>query len=48
MNFEPRAKLVQIIAMHDLDRNRYGLQVSFYVIGIPQIQKIESYLERLR
>ena len=35
VNFEPRAKLVQIIATPDIDRNAYGLQVSFYVIGIP-------------
>ena len=48
VNFEPRAKLVQILATPDIDRNAYGLQVSFYVIGIPQIQTIESYLERLR
>ena len=48
VNFEPRAKLVQIIANPDIDRNAYGLQISFYVIGVPQIQVVESYLERLR
>ena len=48
VNFEPRARLVQIIAQPDIDRNRYGLQISFYVIGVPQIQVVESYLERLR
>lgn len=48
VNFEPRARLVQIVAQPDIDRNRYGLQISFYVIGVPQIQVVESYLERLR
>ena len=48
VNFEPRAKLVQIIATPDIDRNKYGIQISFYVIGIPEIQTVESYLERLR
>jgi len=48
VNFEPRARLVQIVAQPDIDRNRYGLQISFYVIGVPQIQIVESYLERLR
>tara|TARA_Y100000361_G_C11126486_1_gene326287 strand:- start:241 stop:666 length:426 start_codon:yes stop_codon:yes gene_type:complete len=48
VNFEPRAKLVQIIAQPDIDRNRYGLQISFYVVGVPEIQVVESYLERLR
>ena len=47
-NFEPRVNLVGVRAQPDLDRNRYSLQISFYVIGIPQIQTVESYLERLR
>ena len=47
-NFEPRIKLVQILAEPDFDSNKYALQISFYVIGVPQIQTIETFLERLR
>ena len=47
-NFEPRIKLVQIIARPDIDGNRYQLSISFYVIGIPTAITVETFLERLR
>ena len=47
-NFEPRIKLVQIIARPDIDGNRYQLSISFYVIGIPTAVTVETFLERLR
>ena len=47
-NFEPRIKLVQILANPDNDRNRYQVSISFYVIGIPQSVTVETFLERLR
>jgi len=47
-NFEPRIKLVQISANPDIDRNRYQVSISFYVIGIPQSVTVETFLERLR
>ena len=47
-NFEPRAKITQIIADPDIDRNGYNLEIKFYVIGIQNPITVETFLERLR
>ena len=47
-NFEPRAKITQIIADPDIDRNGYRLEIRFYVIGIQNPIVVETFLERLR
>ena len=47
-NFEPRAKITQIIADPDMDRNGYRLEIGFYVIGIQNPITVETFLERLR
>ena len=47
-NFEPRAKITQIIADPDIDRNGYRLEIRFYVIGIQNPIIVETFLERLR
>ena len=47
-NFEPRIKLVQILANPDIDRNGYKLEIKFYVIGIQNPITVETFLERLR
>ena len=47
-NFEPRAKITQIIADPDIDRNAYKLTIKFYVIGITNPITVETFLERLR
>ena len=47
-NFEPRAKITQIIADPDMDRNGYRLEIKFYVIGIQNPITVETFLERLR
>ena len=47
-NFEPRAKITQILADPDIDRNGYRLQIRFYVIGIQNPITVETFLERLR
>ena len=47
-NFEPRAKITQIIADPDIDRNAYRLEIKFYVIGIQNPITVETFLERLR
>jgi phage baseplate assembly protein W len=47
-NFEPRAKITQIIADPDIDRNGYRLEIRFYVIGIQNPITVETFLERLR
>ena len=48
LNFEPRIRLVQVLARPDIDRNAYGLRIMFYVIGTPQPVVVETFLERLR
>ena len=47
-NFEPRAKITQIMADPDIDRNAYRLTIKFYVIGIQNPITVETFLERLR
>ena len=47
-NFEPRAKITQIIADPDIDRNGYRIEIRFYVIGIQNPITVETFLERLR
>ena len=47
-NFEPRAKITQILADPDMDRNGYRLEIKFYVIGIQNPITVETFLERLR
>ena len=47
-NFEPRAKITQILADPDIDRNGYRLEIKFYVIGIQNPIVVETFLERLR
>ena len=48
LNFEPRIKLVQILARPNIDANAYNLTISFYVIGTTQPVTVETFLERLR
>ena len=47
-NFEPRAKITQILADPDIERNDYRLEIKFYVIGIQNPITVETFLERLR
>ena len=47
-NFEPRIKLVQVLARPDIDRNSYHLTIMFYVIGTSEPVTVEAFLERLR
>jgi len=47
-NFEPRINLVQITASPDIDRNSYGLNIYFYVIGQTELINVETFMERLR
>ena len=47
-NFEPRAKIVNVIAQPQEDANRYHIQISFYVVGISTPVVVETYLTRLR
>ncbi len=47
-NFEQRAKITQILADPDIDRNSYRLEIKFYVIGVQNPITVETFLERLR
>ena len=48
-NFEPRAKLVGVRALPNLDRNEYEVSVEFYVVNAPtELVDLSIFLERLR
>lgn len=48
-NFEPRAKLISVKAIPDLDRNAYEVAISFYIVNTPtELVDLTVLLERLR
>ena len=48
-NFEPRARLVGVRALPDLDRNSYEISIEFYVQNAPtELVDTTVLLERLR
>ena len=48
-NFEPRARLVSVRSLPDLDRNAYEVIVEFYIVNTPtELVDISLMLERLR
>ena len=48
-NFEPRARLVSVRSIPDLDRNAYEVSVEFYVVNTPtELVDMSLMLERLR
>ena len=48
-NFEPRARLVSVIANPNLDKNAYEVTISFYVVNIPgELVQLTTLLERSR
>ena len=48
-NFEPRAKLVGVRALPNLDRNEYEVSVEFYVVNTPtELVDLTIFLEVLR
>ena len=48
-NFEPRARLVGVRAIPDLDRNAYELSIEFYVVNAPtELVDLSVMLERIR
>ena len=49
INFEPRARLISVQAIPDLDRNVYEVSVKFYVVNTPtELAELTVFLERLR
>ncbi len=48
-NFEPRARLIGVNAIPNLDRNEYECTVSFFVVNAPtELVYLTIFLERLR
>ena len=48
-NFEPRAKLIGVRALPNLDRNEYEVTIEFYVVNTPtELVDLTIFLERLR
>ena len=48
-NFEPRARLVGVRAMPNLDNNAYDVTIEFYVVNAPtELVTMEVLLERVR
>ena len=48
-NFEPRARLVGVRALPNLDRNEYEVTVEFYVVNTPtELVDLTMFLEVLR
>jgi len=47
-NYEPRAKINQIVARPDYDKNSYEIAIYFYVTGVAEPQVVTTFLDRLR
>ena len=48
-NFEPRARLISVRALPNLDRNEYECTIEFYVVNAPtELVDLTVFLERLR
>ena len=48
-NFEPRARLVSVRAIPNLDNNAYEISISFYVVNAPtELVDLSIMLERIR
>ena len=48
-NYEPRARLVSVSAIPNLDRNEYEVSIEFYVVNQPtELVDLSIMLERLR
>ena len=48
-NFEPRARLIGVTAIPNLDKNAYEVTIEFYVVNAPtELVDLSIMLERLR
>lgn len=47
-NFEPRVRVIDVIAKDDPDNNAYIMTIQFQVISNEQIAEVTTVLERLR
>ena len=47
-NYEPRARLVEVRTLPQIDRNAYAVTINFQVVNQPEPVVVEALLERLR
>jgi len=47
-NFEPRAQIINVLVNADVDNNKYGVTIQFYVINNVAPITVSLFLERLR
>ena len=48
-NFEPRARLISVNALPNLDRNQYEVSIEFYIVNQPtELVDLTIMLERVR
>jgi phage baseplate assembly protein W len=47
-NFEPRIRVIEVIAADDADNNSYTLSITFQILSTEQIADVTTVLERIR
>lgn len=47
-NFEPRAELISVDVVPNIDANAYAATIKFYVVNSPTAVDVNIFLERLR
>lgn len=47
-NYEPRAEVIDVSVYANIDDNGYEVTIMFNVINIPDILRVDFFLERLR
>ena len=47
-NYEPRINLQSVKVDDDQDSNRLVVYIYFYVVGVPEPQTVQTFLQRLR
>ena len=48
INYEPRINLQNVAVDDDQDKNRLVVDIYFYVVGVPEPQTVQTFLQRLR
>ena len=48
INYEPRVQLQNVAVDDDQDKNRLVVDIYFYVVGVPEPQTVQTFLQRLR
>jgi phage baseplate assembly protein W len=48
MNFEPRVKLISVVATPYIDQNAYAVTITFYIVNISKSVTLSTILYRVR